>query len=286
MPDTTSWNDRFVALLERILANFGGGVARDGRTWNDYVIALLERIDTATNPAPQALTSGASISWSLASGLNATVTLDQNATIDNPSGAVEDGTPIRLLVKQNSTGNFTLAYGSKFEPAEIRRSPNATSVLLWVYDSGSDKWRVKDQPVSRAISFIAGTAIAFASKPSATTEFNSGTGLRKYVDWRGCQEVRLFVSRSGGTSPPVGSVLGVQYSIDDGSTWLNIDGTSGADLGSVQPQISDEATGTMKSNWTALGSGARTSGVLVRVVGKGGNGSAAPTFSGIVLDYR
>jgi hypothetical protein len=227
--------------------------------------------------------SGGAIAWNAAAGRLFTVTLDGNHAFSNPTN-LQTGGWYGGVVCMDATGQRSPTWGSTFEAPEIRRAASNCTFVSWLYDG--TKLRVKDHAVARGVVFLAGTAIQWTNMPSATTEFNGGTGVRQYVDFSGAQEVRLRVNRSGGTSPPAGSALGVQYSLDDGSSWLAFDGTAAGDLGTIEPQVPIDAVATLKSSWTAIPSAARVTGVLLRIVGDDGNGATSPSFAGCSVDYR
>jgi hypothetical protein len=60
------------------------------------------------------LTDGANISWNLTTAQTATVTLAGNRTLDNPTNQKAGATYI-LIVKQDGSGNRTLAYGTDYK---------------------------------------------------------------------------------------------------------------------------------------------------------------------------
>ena len=62
----------------------------------------------------QALTDGATISWNVASGAFATVTLGGNRTLANPTNLVA-GASYAIKITQDGTGSRTLAYGSVYK---------------------------------------------------------------------------------------------------------------------------------------------------------------------------
>lgn len=93
-----------------ILDTLGGAT----RTGTGGVVCLIA--PTLTNPSEtvQALTSGTTIAWNMASGGAATLTLATNATLDAPSN-LRNGASYSLTVTQDGTGSRTLAYNSVFK---------------------------------------------------------------------------------------------------------------------------------------------------------------------------
>jgi hypothetical protein len=62
---------------------------------------------------PQTLTDGSTISWNIASGGQAKVTLGGNRTLANPTN-VRNGRMYSLTVIQDSTGGRTLTWGANY----------------------------------------------------------------------------------------------------------------------------------------------------------------------------
>jgi hypothetical protein len=84
------------------------------------------------------LTPGSSISWNLEDNQNAQVTLNQNATLSNPSNQ-QAGAVYVLIVKQDSNGSRTLSYGSAYKFANgitpvLTTAPNSIDMLVFYSD--------------------------------------------------------------------------------------------------------------------------------------------------------
>lgn len=62
----------------------------------------------------QTLTAGASISWDLNANQVATVTLDQNSTLANPTNQQAGATYV-LIAKQPAGNNYTLSFGTDYK---------------------------------------------------------------------------------------------------------------------------------------------------------------------------
>ena len=62
----------------------------------------------------QTLTAGASIAWDLESNQVATVTLNQNSTLANPSNKQAGATYV-VIVKQPAGANYTLSFASDYK---------------------------------------------------------------------------------------------------------------------------------------------------------------------------
>jgi hypothetical protein len=84
------------------------------------------------------LTAGATINWDLSSNQVATVTLDQNSTLANPTNKQAGATYV-LIVKQPAGANYTLAFSSEYQFASgsaptITASNGAVDVLTFISD--------------------------------------------------------------------------------------------------------------------------------------------------------
>lgn len=75
-----------------------------------------------------------------------------------------------------------------------------------------------------------------------------------------------------------GSILYPQYSKDNGVSWKNL--ASGSTL-----QVSIDSAGFKISSWARIVNDAKAD-VLLRIVGRGGNGALDPAFSAIRLQVR
>lgn len=87
--------------------------------------------------ASQALTDGASISWNVANGAFATVTLGGNRTLANPTN-LKTGASYAVKVTQDGTGGRTLSYGSAYKwiggAPSIDPAANAITLLTFLSD--------------------------------------------------------------------------------------------------------------------------------------------------------
>jgi hypothetical protein len=84
------------------------------------------------------LTAGASISWNLESNQVATVTLDQNSALANPTNQQAGATYV-LIVKQPAGNNYTLSFGSDYlfaggEAPTITASNGSIDVITFISD--------------------------------------------------------------------------------------------------------------------------------------------------------
>jgi len=86
----------------------------------------------------QTLTAGASISWDLTNAQVATVTLNQNSTLANPTNKKAGATYI-LIVKQPAGANYTLAFGTDYKfpsgiAPTITETNGAVDIITFISD--------------------------------------------------------------------------------------------------------------------------------------------------------
>ena len=84
------------------------------------------------------LTAGATISWDLDSNQVATVTLDQNSTLSNPTNK-QGGATYVLIVKQPAGANYTLGFGADYKFSSgnaptITATNAAVDILTFITD--------------------------------------------------------------------------------------------------------------------------------------------------------
>ena len=113
------------------------GVYVGGRTWQ----RLGNMIQGPAKIRTQALTSAAAITWNVASGHTATLTLGVNATLRISGGA--DGDLAFLKVKQDGTGSRTLALHASIlrfkdiAAPTLSTTANSVDLLMFVNDGGT-----------------------------------------------------------------------------------------------------------------------------------------------------
>ncbi len=101
---------------------------------------------------PQVLDDGVNISWNIASGVNAEVTLDGNRTLDNPTNKVA-GTRGKIKVIQDATtGSRTLAYGTDY------KFPGGTAPVLSL---GVNDYDILDYYIDIALKINVVTSLDF-----------------------------------------------------------------------------------------------------------------------------
>jgi hypothetical protein len=92
--------------------------------------------------APSSLTSGANIAVDASLSNNFKLVLNTNANLGNPTN-LTDGMVLNFRVKQDSTGNRTLAFGSKYKwpsgtALVLSTTANAVDFFSAYYDSTDD----------------------------------------------------------------------------------------------------------------------------------------------------
>lgn len=134
--------------------------------------------------------------------------------------------------------------------------------------------------MSQHIPLLVGAATAFTAMPAARGEWLSAVSFRRRpVDLTNCVRARLY--QGGGTDGLNTSYLSVDYTTDlTGATgWASL-------CGGILPVVSSfDQGGTVHQvgPWSTIAVAARGL-VLIRLVGAGGNGAAAPTFAHIGLE--
>lgn len=118
------------------------------------------------NITPQTLTSGTSITYDIASGVNAYLALAHNATItmSKTGGSVVAGETGVLTVRMTTPGNFTLAVPN----GTVTLNPNTgdTTTIAWYYNGTNYVWRDGN---ATAINTSTGTYIGRQVLTSGTT---------------------------------------------------------------------------------------------------------------------
>ena len=121
---------------------------------------------------PQALASGATISWNPANGLNAAVTLDQNSTLSF-SATPAAGTYGTLVITQDATGGRTITLPSTANKIlgsastttiALSAEPSAKDILNFYYDGTNCYWNIGQ-----------GYGIAATLAPTSLTSSVTGT---------------------------------------------------------------------------------------------------------------
>lgn len=99
----------------------------------------------AISPKVSALTDAATVAVDASLGNVFTVTLAGNRTLGNPTNA-QDGQKIIIRVKQDATGNRTLAYSSEYRFSSDLPSPtlstaaNKIDYLAFIRNGTDSKW--------------------------------------------------------------------------------------------------------------------------------------------------
>ena len=155
---------------------------------------------------PQALTSGATISWNPANGLNAAVTLTQNSTLSFSSTPVA-GTYGTLVVTQDATGGRTLTLpsttnvilgSSSTTTIGLSSAANAKDILNFYYDGTNCYWNIGQGYGIAAPAVITNLASGVTgSLPVA----NGGTGATTLTG----------IVKGNGTSALTAAVAGTDY---------------------------------------------------------------------------
>lgn len=118
--------------------------------------------------------------------------------------------------------------------------------------------------------------VTFNNAPAAATEVFASVGAyRAHVNLFGFKYVRFYV-RISTTAPASGSRCTLQYSLDRGANWRNMDVESGSsaspDTGAVVTQAPWGTISTYDSGKVAIAAAARADDVWLRCLTDGGDG--------------
>jgi hypothetical protein len=123
------------------------------------------------------------------------------------------------------------------------------------------------------------TGASWTAMPNSATfaEWAGSTRFRRYADLSLYTQARfsLMVTGAGAT----GSEVRPEYSTDGGTNWNPLDAS-----GQFVLSIAATAATPLKSNWITFTAG--LTDVLLRVVGRNGNGSTSPTINSVNLEVR
>ncbi len=121
------------------------------------------------------------------------------------------------------------------------------------------------------------TTGAWTDMPAAVTEFRGLQAYRRKLDLRRYTRWRLGAAL--GTLGVSGAKLGLQYSIDGGTTWKAMDSGTTDAQSAIALAIDAGANATLgPTAWTSIKTEARIDDCLIRVVGSDGNGVVDPAF--------
>lgn len=140
------------------------------------------------------------------------------------------------------------------------------------------------QPSQRGpfLSVFLTAGATWTDMPAALTEFNGATSARQRVDLRAFNFAKLSAN-VGATAGAAGSILQVQYSLDDGSTWAYLDGLLTTSGGPQAPVATIAKTQT--GPWVAIAAAAQRENVLIRLVGLTGDGTIDPVLGAAAVTF-
>lgn len=165
-------------------------------------------------------------------------------------------------------------------PDKLDSSGTASDAKVLSANSGGTQFAWIDIPegdvkIDRVTFLASGSAITWAAMPAAGSEFQGTAYTRHQIDLSsyGTARFHVYVSTAGAA----GSVLGIAYSDDSGSTWhwVSADGPT-AGIGS---------TGYKVTGWKEIVAGAKAD-VLIAAYGADGDGSASPAVYRMVAEFR
>jgi hypothetical protein len=196
-----------------------------------------------------------------------------------PAGETSVGNPILTsIVDKQFSCNIPITAQNEGNSCSILFNPvfSQTPIVRAVVIPNTDLGQVGSRTsVIGDFSFISpgSTPVTWSAMPNALTEFLGTTWHEGAMDFTPTQDCVLIVNVVvAGTAT---AILKVQYSADGGSTWA--DALPGQD-------VSIASTGLQINGNLAVATGAQVlGGVLVRLVGSGGNGVVSPQFGDIEL---
>ncbi len=124
--------------------------------------------------------------------------------------------------------------------------------------------------------------ITWTDQPAGVTEFIGNTTRRHYAVLVDDSEYRFYCNVTT-ASAAAGAVLFLQYSLDNGGTWADLQSGGTTTAG----QIDLTTTGSKVTGWIPLAAGAKADPVLIRAAGKtGGTATGDPAFGSFGLILR
>lgn len=265
--------------------------ATEGEIALGLVAAINASVDPAVTPVTAATTA-------LAGDASATFTVTADVA-GVPFTIVPDA---RLAITEqvpNSTANVTEVLDRRQLTATLRASHNWWSTVhpdvnatvppvdgdVARYRTATGKWQPEPPPgagpapVPVINQAMKDTAHVWTNMPAALGEYPSSLTAgfaRAKTDLSGATQARLVaqLSVAGSTN----AELRGQYSTDNGSNWLYLDGSTG-------PLVNLSATGMRTGAWVNLAAGAKAD-VLLRIVGINGDGVVDPAFAMVQLQVK
>lgn len=123
---------------------------------------------------------------------------------------------------------------------------------------------------------VTGTTCQITNMPAAEQEIYAAGATNKRIPANLAGRTRARLMLACGLAGPNGSTMGVQYSLDSGSTWS----TSFATVTMV-----GTVSAPVPGAWFTIPTAGRTE-VILRIVTLGGTGGTSPTPQLIVLDIE
>ena len=231
--------------------------------------------------SPQALTSGATITWNPANGLNASVTLNQNSTLSFSSTPTA-GTYGTLIVTQDATGGRTLTLpatankilgSASTTTIGLSSGANARDILNFYYDGTNCYWNVGQgygvaatTPATSLTSGVSGTL------PVA----NGGTGVATITGYIKGNGTSAMTSSS---SIPVADVNGAAPILSPNFTGTPTSPTAAAGTNTTQVATTEFVTNAISA--ATIPDATTSAKGKIQLAGDLGGTAAAPTVPGL-----
>jgi hypothetical protein len=148
------------------------------------------------------------------------------------------------------------------------------------YRSDGSAWQVAGRARSpQIVNFMYGV---WTNMPAALSEQFGTNRNRAAVDMSTATQVRLFTNV---ITVGAGSLC-VHYSLDDGASWYEFDGTAGIGCPAGIAQVPINVLGLRTSAWVDIPTVARVENAQVRLVSISGNGALDPNFGVTAMALR
>ena len=131
-------------------------------------------------------------------------------------------------------------------------------------------------------SFLNANAAVWTNMPLALTEIFGVVTRRQTLDLLNADQFRIIVNI--GTAGVAGSIIGIQYSLDGGTTWKGLDNGTAGSISTLTQVLT--STGSLVTAYGSIAVEARINSLLVRAVGKDGDGVVDPAFNTIAIQVR
>ena len=157
-------------------------------------------------------------------------------------------------------------------------APTANQVFTW----NATNLKLVAGRQHLVICIYRGVALIDTNQPAAVREIFNTTEKEIYVDLREFTKCKVHVNVT--TIGAANAEVGVQYSVDDGTTWKGLDNDTTNGISDIFA-LSD-ATGQVKSAFMTIQALALVEECRLRVVTAAGDGVLDPAYTSIDLEFQ